>query len=1153
MLSVLEEYCLAESARGLLLLSMPTGSGKTYNVLNFIHKHYAEFAAQKRKILFVTNLKKNLPVKDLQQRFLADDDLDSFNRHVLFLDSNASSVVDHLLNVEHEIPDEFKTPSFSQLRESVEILNNGQLPRSLRAVVEKDIRAAHEPAFRKFITEHLRKEFRSKGDRLKAIHTDRKYQWIGRLYPAVFTDERTVLFMSIDKFLVKNSTLIEPSYNISDRLAKKSVVFIDEFDATKENVLNNIIQSGIRHRTNLLDLFLNIHGHLMQSECPASLLLESERRSQKREELGWPLLSGVMTEMREKSDLIFNKYKLWHTCKSHEEFSDGKRNFLFYDYEFHHVLDARNKRIEIVADENNRSNWIKALDIGSDESGQGADIRQLLREISGFLYYFQRGIGYFAENYQQLKHEDESVLDAFPLESAVRTTLNHFRLDDRDVEFLVSNIMENQSSFIARQRKNSLERVGFYESGFRFHDIVDSDDHDTLSKVYMYDFSKTPESFLCDVCFSSFVVGISATAGLHSNIGNYDLEYLKSTLGDRFIELPDEVVSRLKESFQDATTGYRQIDIRTSFISITDSEAAQQKLGELLEDKEAALIIRNEIHLQLPDEDEGSLDSIYLRYVRALLAWKYFLDHPELRASLCLFNKQAKPGDSKFDLSLFKKFAGVMADLHDFDGAIEDVIVPLGGEGYEAKKESLIKALGDGARRFVLSTYGTIGAGQNLQYPIPDGASPVHINDYPARSEMDFDGLYLDKPTNLLVNIYGSSINDEAFIRYLFQLEFLVENGAISSRTFSAKLDQAFHSYVGKRKKKRQPGDRESLYETRAYCQFVNKIIMQAVGRICRSNMKAPAVHLLADSSIQKYLSRFSVPASVIPVREYTELLNKAGRACEPESDCDEAENKASARSNRAMAYIHRLLKNPWTTDSIAEWESLRDQTLQQPTLDEFEGSSPRWRGAYVQLPLPAVQYGYSQANDYTRVEVSFSDKTAESAVSASASRLPELMRVPDLKELFVSNRWATEFCKASYMLSPPIFNNIYKGALGEVCGRHILESRLGIELQTLDVLEYELFDFKTSGGIYVDFKLWHDYVGIPARDAVEKIQQKLGAIPEAKAVFVINILGSTDEKFRPQVSSDEKVYEIPFLCQNGVVNNEAMEFLLKEFSRCRK
>ncbi|MBD2725450.1 hypothetical protein H6G96_03720 [Nostoc sp. FACHB-892] len=102
--------------------------------------------------------------------------------------------------------------------------------------------------------------------------------WIKELYPAVFTDDKTILFLSINKFVAQNTTLVEPSYYFTERLINKSLVFIDQFDTTKDAVLKNIIQSGLRDRMDLLDLFLNIHNHLMQTECPAVLLQESKWR-----------------------------------------------------------------------------------------------------------------------------------------------------------------------------------------------------------------------------------------------------------------------------------------------------------------------------------------------------------------------------------------------------------------------------------------------------------------------------------------------------------------------------------------------------------------------------------------------------------------------------------------------------------------------------------------------------------------------------------------------------------------------------------------------------------------------------------------------------------------------------------------------------------
>ncbi|CAA9892666.1 conserved hypothetical protein [Candidatus Methylobacter favarea] len=378
------------------------------------------------------------------------------------------------------------------------------------------------------------------------------------------------------------------------RITDNSLIFIDEFDATKENILNIIIESGMKHRINLLDLFLNIHNHLMQNECPESLLQESEYRKQIQENKSRKWLSPreQIESFKEKTEQIFQKYKLQHTCKSHEKFSTDKRNFLFYDYHFHNVLDAHNKRIEIIQDYDNRANWINAVDF--ENTVRGIDIRTLLSEISGFLSYYQRGISYIADNYRHLKNEHDAIQEAFPLESAVRTTLNHFRLDGTDVEFLCKNIMEGEMPYVGHEDRYAIQRQNFYETGFRYHDIIDSEEHDTLSKIYMYNFSQTPESFLSGICTKALVVGISATAGLYTNIGNYDLEYLKSRLGKSFIRLDGEDLQRLKINFEETTKGYEQVELKIKFIDSGSREESiallEVQLGDRLEIEKQLLL-----------------------------------------------------------------------------------------------------------------------------------------------------------------------------------------------------------------------------------------------------------------------------------------------------------------------------------------------------------------------------------------------------------------------------------------------------------------------------------------------------------------------------------------------------------------------------------
>ena len=69
MYTAIKDYCSNGIENGLLLLDMPTGFGKTYNVLKYIYEASMEEANAERKFFFVTTLKKNLPKEDLEKHF----------------------------------------------------------------------------------------------------------------------------------------------------------------------------------------------------------------------------------------------------------------------------------------------------------------------------------------------------------------------------------------------------------------------------------------------------------------------------------------------------------------------------------------------------------------------------------------------------------------------------------------------------------------------------------------------------------------------------------------------------------------------------------------------------------------------------------------------------------------------------------------------------------------------------------------------------------------------------------------------------------------------------------------------------------------------------------------------------------------------------
>ena len=254
---------------GLFLLDMPTGFGKTYSVLDFMVDNYDAPEFKDKKIFFVTTLKKNLPDKELREHFARRGKADDYDKYCLRIEANADMVVqklDELYRARKIPPTITMKQEFKDLHGSVKLLNEyrdkkRELKGNSKDIInvlcksaEDAIRKQQEGAFRKVIESEL-KQFRTPKEKLKNIANNPDYHWIGELYPAVYTREKRIFFMSMDKFFLGNTTIIEPTYSFyNNDITKNAIIFIDEFDATRDRLLNQIITRGLENHIDYLGL-----------------------------------------------------------------------------------------------------------------------------------------------------------------------------------------------------------------------------------------------------------------------------------------------------------------------------------------------------------------------------------------------------------------------------------------------------------------------------------------------------------------------------------------------------------------------------------------------------------------------------------------------------------------------------------------------------------------------------------------------------------------------------------------------------------------------------------------------------------------------------------------------------------------------------------
>lgn len=107
------------------------------------------------------------------------------------------------------------------------------------------------------------------------------------------------------------------------------------------------------------------------------------------------------------------------------------------------------------------------------------------------------------------------------------------------------------------------------------------------------------------------------------------------------------------------------------------------------------------------------------------------------------------------------------------------------------------------------------------------------------------------------------------------------------------------------------------------------------------------------------------------------------------------------------------------------------------------------------------------------------------------------------------------------------MYNNVYKGALGEVIGKFVLEQYAGVTLHEMPSEHFELFDYSVGNDVYVDFKLWKENMRVSAEEQKQHILAKLEKIGGKRAV-IINIL--LDHDMPITTSAEGRIVEVPYL-----------------------
>ena len=1186
-----EKFVLQDKSN-FLIVPMQTGSGKTYTAVQFMLDFIEDRKKAKndrkypyKRIVYTTGLRNNLPWKDLQEELNEKD----YNKHVLVVKPNAESLEYGFnncsenkrkgLNNLHLLSKKELWGILRKLKDARENLQTANDMYSDRQMTveekrnrEKIIQLANDTIentldnLRKKETEfrrEVRKEFfnsvkeflhhkrddpeirvMSPEERLewarKKVLLQSKWEWLSEFYPVCRTYDTDIVFMSITKMIMVYDTIIGPKnllYN-SD-FTDDTLFIIDEIDAAKTMMVSNLLgdDKTAKFRIDPTELFRAIHKSLLDRDNHPPIFYESFSKEGNNR-----LIEYAENVLKSSEDLIkkFNLSKRFYL-----ENGEGQR-FIFHDYR----AIAISGGLPVYKPFRGK-NYID-LDFEGKKTDEHITLEALFSNLNRFFSYFASLIRALAFNYKQ-REEAEGKL--CPIDMATRSILDGFELPslyDQYIEMLVLKL--NQKSRNYRFDNDS----SFYNLGFRHYEVESSREHGETSKLYQTAYDITPEKIIMLLLShkNAKIIGISATATIYSVISNFDVEYLYSDDSScKLYELNEEELSRLRMMYKRATSGYKD-NLHIHVIPITSKN---KSVSDIISDS----ILSSEMDDCLDDAvrrykaQGNNNDSGYVkeRYLRFALAYKEFIKKSRpsdgvspIYSELALFNISVKD-DPSFENSTLRNICStILSDIEGDEPDLKEVpfMVLRGKDKFDESFEAITKRLQSGKKVFIVSTYPTVGSGQNLQYAPPECQKTVKVNDFDLSDKKDIDAIYLDNITQLVPFVRKGEYKDRD--EYIYDIEELSERGELTSTEANQHINSAFERCVGNRAMIR------SVKQTDSVILTCIRSIAQGVGRITRTNRKNADVYIFADVNLSQFFRKPLDCCGKLRSIEFEELYRVMSRIKVQQNDRERFEESKDMASSKASKRINAMLEGirEGRKESIEEYDALGDMVLRHPVCDSFlDGSrfpSIKVPTFYTRLSEPADMMTY-KVGEHDR-DNSYSDVITEtdegSEVSMADCNLLSMMRYRIIREKFKEKGYATGFSVGHFIMAPSTYNRIYKGRLGEAAGRILLED-LGYVPIRMDDNVYEKFDDKLKDGIYIDYKNWKTR-RTPEEDE-EEINKAFNKLSElnGRILVVMNIVKPDWDM--PPVSTIKRdgmcIVQIAYMIdETNTINSEAVAIL---------
>lgn len=1145
---------------GLTIVPLRTGSSKTYTAMDFISQSND---SKYKRIIYITNRNNNLPIEELKDAFKRNKLEESdFNNKVLVVKSNFDSIVENLPQT--NIPYMFQSDTYQKLIKQIATYKNhnknDDLGKVARSYIENGLGSDRglEKEFRSEIYTKLRKSAIKKledGDSKlslkecmkKIVREDKRFKWIATVYPTVFIEDYQVLMMNTSKFLTSYNTVVggAQQFLTAKVIIDNALIIIDEFDQTKKVILNKIEDQAIK---NVGDLFKDFQGFQQIFDCKISEDLK---------ELQSPNMIKEFEEIKGKYTEIQNKYHTnanWYldeTNTVHElMFFDGKLNTF--------LKNDSKKKLYSTYNSGNPEVSMKIVD-KKEKYEDNISVLGALFEINSFYRLLGHYFNKFAQKYMENQAMIHSNLDIkIDYDNALSTITHVYKMDNRQVQIILNEGRYTSKTLpkeVFKYKTNS-----FYDYGLRLTFLENGISHNLSTVFKTYTIWDTAEKIMLYLARKAHVVGLSATAGIKSSLSNYDLDYLKKFLGENYVNsidaklISEKTLNELKK--QDAEYSNQGITIN-SYSTVKISEYMDK--GDHSRPGDLYKILKTIVGKSISEDKitcignsiQSRTTESYLvkRYLEIIQSMAMFFENKNLESFLCLNNKSAKENDKKLDLNLLN-------DVFTYfnEGISDDVyLFNLTGENFVEIKTKIHDELLTGQRVFVLSTYQTIGDGQNLQYTPHSSeklkciSTQIFSESDQRYSKKDFDGLYLGDITYVTENLADSNFNVKNLLNWLFQIEYLSNSFEISVKEKNRLIAQGLQRISDEK----IHGNFKLITKESSRRKLLAAVI-QAVGRLNRTFNKNEICILISDNLLNKlpYDDLKEMQQDKLLTKEMVsilELLVKESGKSQLLIDRNR-QNDAKNRNDDCELFVHHILSDFGQTehhDAERVYDDLRESVLKHPVLDENELTD--YNEYYIKVDDSIYWISNDKSPDYYFRKDMIKEPLRE--ISERNSTLPDFMKNPIVHKYFIDHGLPTKFKENGKMMCSYLFQFIYKAIVAEKAGIAILEDQLNIKLDRFSKEGlFEKFDYECMDGkIVIDFKNWRNF-DKDFQKEIERISKKLDEVKSKKA-FIINLI--EDENYKPYSTNDERIVIVQSLMnKDGILNDENIKKIANEIAK---